>query len=175
MRFKAVFADIDGVMHRPPNSRGPDSVAAIALASGTQLREQGLFCWTEHLEQALAEADEATGDAIVLVIHSSWRKQPWVSMQMLREALGPLGHRLMAITSPDLEREASIVDLAERAGIDDFIVIDDASAEFSPRIKNLVVTNPLRGVSDPGVLAAVRDWAGAGRARVERALKVPVA
>lgn len=174
MSIRAVFADIDGVLHPPPRLRGPDAVAALALADASQMHRQGLFCWAHHLDAALSAAEASTGEEFVLVIHSTWRKQPWVSLRLLREALGPLGRRLMAMTSPDLDREASILDLAERAGIDDYLVLDDASAEFSAGIQQLVITNPLRGVSDPAVLAAVNGWARASR-RDARALKVPVA
>lgn len=138
------------------------------------MRSKGLFCWSEDLEDAIREAEQRTGDDIALVIHSTWRKQPWVSLQLLREALGPLGHRLVALTSPHLEREDSILDLVQRAGIDDYIVIDDAAREFSPRIQQLVVTNPLCGVSDPAVLSAVQDWVGAD-CRDSRTFKIPVA
>lgn len=174
MSIRAVFADIDGVMHPPPRLRGPELVAALALASGRQMRSQGLFCWAGHLEAALSEAEHRTGEEFPLVIHSTWRKQPWVSLQVLREALGPLGHRLMTMTSPDLDREDSILDLAERARIEDYLVIDDASAEFSSRIEHLVITNPLRGVNDPAVLSVIRAWAGAS-CRDSRTLKIPVA
>jgi hypothetical protein len=174
MKSRAVFTDIDGVLHPPPRFRGPESVSALAVSTGQQMRLLGLFCWAENLETVLSEVEQRTGEDIPLVIHSTWRKQPWVSLHTLRQALGPLGHRLMAATSPDLEREDSILDLAERAGIEDYLVLDDASSEFSSRVSNLLITNPLRGVSDPAVLNAIKGWAGA-LCSDSRTLKVPVA
>jgi hypothetical protein len=172
MTIDAVFSDIDGVLHSPALLRGLDA-STLAMAGATRMREMGLFCWADQLEAVLQEADAAAGHTVPLILHSTWRKQPWASMRLLRDALGPLGHRLEGMTSPDLDREASILELATRAGFDNFLVLDDASAEFDQGIKNLVITNPLLGVSDPAVLCKIRRLA-ATVACQSRAFPIPV-
>lgn len=175
MTTKAVSTDVDGVLHSSLAAHGPQAAAQLALASPQQWRERGLFCWAGLLEAVLQEIDAHEGEVVPLIIHSTWRKQPWVSLGAMRAALGPLGHRLMAMTSPDLAREDSIVDLAQRADLDSILVLDDSSAEFSPgRLSNLVITNPLTGVSDPAVLAQLRAWGCEPRRRNTRALSIPV-
>lgn len=159
MTTRAVFSDVDGVLHSTLMVRGLDQVTRLALSTPDDWRQQGLFCWAQDLEEALREVDVSTGDTVPLVIHSTWRLQPWLTLPMMRKALGPLGHRLMAMTSPDLAREASILDLVQRAGIDEFLVLDDSVREFSPgAIANLLITDPLTGASDPQILQAVRHW-----------------
>ena len=55
-------------------------------------------------------------------------------------------------------REPSINAMVNQAQIDSFLILDDAYQEFSVLVGNLVVCNPLLGVSDPEVQAKVRDW-----------------
>jgi hypothetical protein len=81
---------------------------------------------------------------------------------MMRQLLGPLGARFQGMTSAKLPREESIRDLCSRIGVDHHLIIDDARHEFREQSR-LIVTNPLRGVDDPEVLARVREWAAGGR------------
>lgn len=156
---KALFSDIDGVFH-PSNAIQGLDMATISFSGGAEYARYGLFRWTKMLEEALAESE----DEIFVIVHSSWRLQPWASARVVRDALGPLGHRFYGMTSPSLlGRQASIDDLCRRAGISDYLILDDARDEFAPRTPNLVVTNPLLGVSEAATLSTVRSWARRSR------------
>lgn len=160
---KAIFIDFDGVLHPSTATLGLD-IPVLCFADGNGFRRVGLFCWAHLLEEVLASSP----DEILLVVHSTWRQQPWATPRLLRELLGPLGHRYQGITAPHLSRQASIEDLCARAGIEDHLILDDARDEFDPDTCRLVITNPLLGISEPAALQAVRSWCSgnppAGRA-----------
>jgi hypothetical protein len=160
--MRALFSDIDGVLH-PPSAIQGLSMATLALGRADTFARLGLFCWAGILEDLLVQTDDDLG----LIIHSTWRQQSWVSPQLMRAALGPLGHRFIGMTSPDLQRQASIEDLCQRAGISDRLILDDAGDEFAPGTPGLLVTNPLRGVSDPAIQDRLIEWShrGATQAR----------
>jgi hypothetical protein len=157
---KALFTDFEGVLHPSTAIRGLD-MATISFGGGAQFAKHGLFRWASLLEEALSESS----DDICVVVHSSWRKQPWASQRLVRDALGPLGHRFHGMTTVDLPRQASIEDVCRRAGISDYMILDDARAEFRPGTPNLVITNPLLGVSEPAMIKAITSWACPTRTR----------
>lgn len=150
---KYLFIDIDGVLH-PSVAILSFDVATVAMQGGDALKDAGLCCFSQNLEDVLAESPYD----IRVVVHSSWRTKPWADSRLLRDVLGPLGHRFAGTTPPHMPRHQSILDVCQRAEIDDYLILDDAQDEFPRSASELVVTNPLLGVSDPGTLEAVRGW-----------------
>lgn len=151
---KCLFIDIDGVLH-PSTAILSCDVATVALRGGAALKDAGLCCFSQKLEDVLAESPCDIG----VVVHSSWRTKHWADSRLLRDVLGPLAHRFEGTTPPHMQRHQSILYVCQRAEIDDYLILDDAQDEFPPSALGLVVTNPLLGVSDPGALEAVRAWA----------------
>lgn len=170
---KALFCDFDGVFHPPTAIVGLD-LALLAIAPGQVIRQRGLFRWCARLESALQDAEDAAGtpvaeaDRVLVVVHSNWARQPWITNAVLRDALGPLAHRYAGATDPSLPRQQAIDDFCARVGIDDRLILDDASAEFAPVTRGLVITNPLLGVSDPEVLYKIVTWASGAGPREQR-------
>lgn len=121
--------------------------------------KHNLLRWAPLLEAVLCECQAQTGEDFTIAVHSSWRKASWATNSVLRQALGPLGHRFLSVTNPQMDRHAAIIDLSERCGIDDFLIVDDDRMAFAPSTPNLLVTNPLYGLSDTGCLDEVRRWA----------------
>lgn len=152
-RTRVLFCDIDGVLHSASLIEGAD-LAGLAAQGADKLLALGLFGLSQHLEQVLAGAG---ADDVMIAIHSSWRATVWAP-PIMRRLLGPLGGRFHGFTSAKVPREASIIDLCSRIGVDDHLILDDAGHEFRERSR-LVVTDPLTGVDDPEVLARVREWA----------------
>lgn len=151
---KCLFIDIDGVLH-PSTAILSCDVATVALRGGNALKDAGLCCFSQKLEDVLAESPCDIG----VVVHSSWRTKYWADSRLLRDVLGPLAHRFEGTTPPHMPRHQSILYVCQRAEIDDYLILDDAQDEFPPSASGLVVTNPLLGVSDPDALEAVRAWA----------------
>jgi hypothetical protein len=151
---RVVVVDIDGVLHDAEMIKSID-VCTLALRGGQALRDAGLFALACHLERLLLEAG---AHDVIIVVHSSWRKVAWATPGLIREALGPLGHRFEQMTSRDKSREESIEELCVRAGISDYVIIDDDHTKFRTGNPHLIVTNPVKGLSDETVLAQVRAW-----------------
>jgi hypothetical protein len=152
-RRRVISLDIDGVLHDANMVKTAD-ICALAIGGGAVLRSAGLFAHAQLLEGLLGELGATD---VRIIIHSSWRKHHWAP-GVIRAALGPLERRFESMTSPDAGREASVEALCARAGIDDYLIIDDAHDEFTPGNPHLVVTNPIRGLNDPAVLARIRAW-----------------
>lgn len=153
--MKTLFLDFDGVLH-PSTAILDKDVATLALQGGRELLASGLFQWSHLLEQALRDAEG--DDEIVVVVHSSWRNQPWMSSSLAREVLGPLGHRFAGFLEGREPREPAIVEFVARMDIHDFLILDDSHAEFSALSDKLITTNPLLGVSEPHTLAQISAW-----------------
>lgn len=149
--MRGLFIDLDGVAHpvtdiadlQRRNVSGPE-LDAIA-------RERNLFRWLPVLTAALEDHPD-----VVIAVHSSWRKI--ASNSQLRDFLGPLAERFIGITDVASARHQGIVDLAARAGINDYKIIDDAVDEFPGGCAELVATDPLLGLSQPGVLDGLSSW-----------------
>jgi len=163
--MKTIFLDFDGVLH-PSTAILDKNVATLALQGGQKLISSGLFVWSHHLEEAIRQAEG--DDEIVIVVHSSWRSQPWMSSALARESLGPLGHRFAGFVDRYGDRETCIAKFAGRMDIQDFLILDDSHAEFSVLADRLVTTNPLLGVSDPKTLAQVSTWASCSRSHKQQ-------
>lgn len=162
--MKVVFADFDGVFHPTTDIVGID-LPTLALHGAEALLATGLFRWTHLLERALADTE------VVLVVHSTWRRASWANA-LIRDLLGPLGHRFLSCTRGEVGREDSIAEFVERTGVKEFIILDDADTEFEELTEHLICTDPLQGVSDPGVLDNIRAWATA-RSRTDLCVPMP--
>ena len=150
MTTRAVFLDIDGVFHPSTAIEGKDP----AIPMDVYAKDHDLLRWTPVLAEMLQGHED-----VMLFVHSNWRTA--VSNATLRELLGPLGRgRLFqGVTDVNVrDREPSIKAMVNQAQIDHFLILDDAHKEFTELSDNLVVCNPLMGVSDPEVQAKVRVW-----------------
>lgn len=156
MSLRILSIDIDGVLH-PTDAIKDLKISKIAFNPEHTIERLNLFRWTTELEVALAGDPNA-----VIVVHSSWRHQKWATNDFFRKALGPAGHRFIACTPNEkYEREESIYHFCKRIDATDCLIVDDAHGEFAlgELTPNLVVTNPLTGINDPGVLQKISAWA----------------
>lgn len=151
--MKVVFADFDGVFH-PSTEIVDKDLPTLALQGADAIKGTGLFRWTQLLESELGQTD------VMLVVHSTWRRSSW-AISLMRQLLGPLGHRFLSCTRSEISREDSIAEFVERAGVTDFIILDDAHSEFGDLSDHLICTNPLIGLNDPDTLEHIRSWATA--------------
>lgn len=156
--MRPLFLDFDGVLHPSTVVLDVDRLALTANPLAT-IAKHRMLRWAPLLEELLCECQAQTGEEYTIAVHSSWRKTNWATNSVLRQALGPLGHRFLGVTNPQLERQASIQDLCQRCGVDDFLIVDDDRSAFAPGTMNLVVTNPLCGLSDRQCLDQIRSWA----------------
>lgn len=144
MRRRALFIDIDGVLHPSPEpgSRGP-SISYM---------EVGPLGWLPCLVQALHGYDD-----VEIVVHSSWREV--YSAEELSEMLSELGERRISLAPQSSRHPAIEAWLGAQGQPIDFLVLDDEAGEFpSPAPSWLVVCDPKLGTSDPVVLARLRLW-----------------
>jgi hypothetical protein len=72
----------------------------------------------------------------------------------------------IGITDTELGRYEGIMASVERMGLreEDFIVVDDSRESFPEGFTQLVLVNPMRGVSEPAVRSKIAAWAGSGTA-----------
>jgi hypothetical protein len=134
--------DFDGVLH------SLDAAYAVndSRLPVEQMLVAGLFCYNQILEDALRQHDP-----ISLVVHSSWRLA--CSEERIRELLGPLSHRLRAVTPPQVhDREASILDVLRRWQVPPsrVVLLDDQTFYFRS-LRDRLIECP----SDAGVPAVL--------------------
>lgn len=150
---KALFLDFDGVLHEAAKAaelaRGQIPADLIAYS-----QKQKMFCWNFALENLLAMHPD-----VMVFVHSSWRKH--VDNQGMRTLLGPLAHRFMGVSPKESQRHKGIVQLAARAGVHDYRILDDMPSEFSD-CPELIVCEPDLGVSDLRVHNALNLWLQGG-------------
>lgn len=152
MTMRALFLDFDGVTHPVSDIEDWRTLNVHGADINHLIEKRKLFRWMPLLTQALDEHPD-----VVVVVHSGWRAV--LDNTRMRYILGPdLGQRFMGVTSSALSRHEGIEDLANRAGIDEFIVIDDAIHEFPKNYEHLIATDPEVGISDPGVLQSLGAW-----------------
>lgn len=155
MSTKVLFLDFDGPLHPSTAIEGirrpPDAQACA---------DRNLFRWAIHLDRIIGQLSEEQANNILIAAHSSWRQLNGLSQQLIRDNLGPrLAGMYIGMTPPELGRWASIQAMCDRGGFDDFLIIDDAQNEFPEDLPQLVVCNPLTGLSDPDIQARIREWA----------------
>ena len=154
--MKVVFADFDGVFH-PSTEILDKDLPTLAMRGSDAVLATGLFRWTSLTEEVLSSAPGS--EDIAIVVHSSWRNMGWADSRLARELLGPLGHRFEGFTQRQIPREQSIRDFVQRAGVEQYVILDDAEREFRSEREHLIVTNPLLGMSDPLALSQLGRWA----------------
>jgi hypothetical protein len=134
--MRVVFLDFDGVLHR---AGGPP---------GTSLP----FEWTDELAALLNPFDD-----VFIVVHSSWREQ--FSVEILREFLEPIGHRLMGVVDEGAKGAAIEAFLREHPEISDAVVLDDQPAEFHFGFSvPVLVCDPAEGLSCGETQRRIRSW-----------------
>lgn len=151
-----IFLDFDGVAH--------SSRAILGLTQGISkqaITSRKLFRWIKHLEEIVEAAPQSFKDGLCIAAHSSWRNLKNLDQNLIRENLGSLAPYYVGMTNPELKRWPSIQDMCERAQFDSFIVLDDSYKEFPESLEQLIVCNPLEGLSDPQVTQKIGQWMSA--------------
>ena len=148
--MRLISLDFDGVLH--PSS------AILGLSVGSDLEaaalERDLFRWRSALVDLLASPQHAD---VTLAVHSSWRQ--YVDNSTLLRLLGSeLAPRFIGITPRELRRQASIEELAERAGVEHLLVIDDDRDSFDEGYEALLLTDPDTGLSDAAIQRKIAAW-----------------
>lgn len=146
--MNTIFLDFDGVMH-PVSAISGLSPYHPTLDIEMQRRE--LFRWLPVLEDVLKNYEDVT-----LAVHSSWKQ--YLSNQQMHGILGSMASRYIGITPNGVGRYQGILTLAERAGIENYVILDDAIAEFPHNHPQLIATQPSTGLSDPMVVEQLRFW-----------------
>lgn len=142
---RVLFLDFDGVLH--PTSIG------LGLDSNEVIRT-GHFGWLPHLASVLRPHPD-----VVIVVHSTWRYN--YDEDELRELLGAVGGRVVGATPRGPRYESITWWLQQNPSFASYRILDDEPVEFpDPLPAELVLCDPLRGVSSPEVLAALKDWLG---------------
>lgn len=140
--MRVLLVDFDGVLH----------------SAGTETDGVRHFEWLPILTRLLAPWPD-----VFVAVHSTWRytHRP----DELRDLLGALGDRFLGCVPRGPRAESIRWFIHLNPHIESFLVLDDAPAEFSPDFSaELVVCNPLLGVSDPRVQARISEWlAGASQ------------
>jgi hypothetical protein len=130
--------DFDGVLH--------------PLGTGTTTISTTHFGWLPVLERLLA----AHPDVRVLV-HSSWREA--YRPEELQMLIGPLEKRFVGAAPMGQRYESVLWWLQMNPAYSSYRILDDDATEFpDPLPDELVLCDPLQGVSDPLVQAQLRSW-----------------
>lgn len=147
---RVLFVDIDGVFHPTTHSVASTEPAIDAVHFG----------WVHFLDRALRGHDD-----VVIVVHSTWRKE--YTLEELRELLGVLGPRVVALTPLESPRYESIQWwLHMNPSFSDYRILDDQPHEFpDPPPPEFILCNPATGVTAPKVLQALSEWLGAAKGR----------
>lgn len=167
MQQKILFLDFDGPLHPTSAIQGLHSAPDERIFSA-----RNLFCWAHHLETIFTSLPETQRQNTLIAAHSSWRRLAGLSQPLIRQYLGPnLGRQYIGMTRPDLPRWESIQDMCNRGGFENFLIVDDAVEEFPADLPQLVVCDPLLGLSDHKVQNAIREWMASGEIPGEREKK----
>jgi hypothetical protein len=138
---RILFLDFDGVLH--PTLDDMEGEEPIAT---------GHFGWLALLAKTLEPYPD-----VAIVVHSTWRYV--YDPNELRELIGPLGARFLGATPRGPRYESIQWWLHLNPMFASHRILDDNPSEFpTPLPAELIVCHPLRGVSDPVVLAQLREW-----------------
>jgi len=158
MTAMIIFLDFDGVLH-------PD--AAFLVKGRPTLKAEGaLFMWAPLLVDVLANFQEAQ-----IVLSTSWarelsfnRARRWLPEELRSRVIGSTWHsamsfkregfRSLATSWDEATRYQQIKRYAGRAGLSDWVAIDDQPEGWgADDLDKLVHTNSETGLSDPAALA----------------------
>lgn len=157
--MRVVFTDFDGVLHAASAAKHLQR-SVVKTASLAELRKTGLFVHTHLLAAALRKASDS--DEIRVVVHSSWRSH--FRDDEIRDFIPDLapwyGGTVGLSTLP---RDAAILKWLELAQprVTDHLVLDDAGGLFAggaDKWAKLVLCDPERGLSDPGVQEQLSEF-----------------
>lgn len=133
--MRLLSLDFDGVLH----------------PQDAELPEERRFCWLAVLESLLVDHPD-----VRIVVHSSWRYE--YTNSELRALLSPLGQRFVG-SAPRGPREQAIeLVLQANRHVRHHLVIDDDPREFTGSAVNLLLVDPLLGISDEAARTAIRVW-----------------
>jgi hypothetical protein len=139
--MRVLFLDFDGVLTKVTGEAEP----AV------------LFEWLPLLAELLAPWPD-----VHIVVHSTWRYDH-TDAELLK-LLGSLGARFIGTVPRGPRAEAIRWFVYSNPAIKDYLVVDDSCAEFSEDFSGpLVVCDPLFGISDARVRAAIAAWLAGGR------------
>lgn len=150
---KALFLDFDGPLHPTTAIQGLNG-----KVSEKDIQDRGLFRWIPILEEIVRSAPKKTQDDLHIVGHTSWRQSNVATQDLIRKSLRSLSPYYVGMTNPELPRWESIVEMCERAKLDDIIIIDDNYSEFPTGLPQLMVCNPLLGISDARISEKISHW-----------------
>ena len=140
---RVLFLDFDGVLHPTLDDVEGGSGESVAT---------GLFGWVPVLAMALKPYPD-----VEVMVHSTWRYTH--DPDELRELLGALGPRFLGATPRGPRYESILWWLHLNPTFASHRILDDNPREFpTPKPAELIVCHPLRGVSDPKVLASLNEW-----------------
>jgi hypothetical protein len=140
---RALFIDIDGVLHPTTVEGSPDAGGIVHTP---------MFGWLPVLAGVLRPHP-----GVALVVHSTWRYTH--DVDELRGVLGALGSRVVGATPPGPRYESILSWLHLNPAITDYRILDDDQREFPrPLPAELILCNPSTGITGPKVLAALRAW-----------------
>ena len=145
--MQTIFLDIDGVLH-PFNS--PSSPPSVDQISG-----ENLFCWAPLLADILGTADAQ------IVIHSTRRHR--YSLAAIRDQFPESLRSRVGGCTAGMARLDGILQYVAEHGITDFLVLDDIADFFPPDWPHLLLCAGEVGISEPRVLAGIRDFLAAAR------------
>lgn len=146
----AVFLDFDGVTHPSEAILGLNqSITQHAIDS------RGLFRWVKHLEELIEAAPQSLKDELFIAAHSSWRMLQNLDQSLVRNGLGKLAPYYVGMTDPSMDRWNSIQDMRDRGQFDNIIILDDSYKEFPEKLEQLIICNPMKGLSDPDVIKKI--------------------
>jgi hypothetical protein len=110
------------------------------------------FEWLPYLERVLAPHRD-----VAVLVHSTWRYT--YTDEELRALLGPLGSRLVGSAPRGPRYESIRWWLVANKAFSDYRMLDDDAREFpQPQPAELILCNPVSGVSDAIVLGLLRQW-----------------
>lgn len=148
--MRACFLDFDGPLH-PVSLIADRRLNASSADLPHLVKSRNLFRWLPILVRELDEHED-----VLIVVHSGWRGL--ATNSQLQEFLGPLASRFIGITSTETNRYQGILDFVQRAGMDQYCIIDDATHEFPEGLPELIPTDPELGLSERAPCIALRDW-----------------
>ena len=144
--MKILFLDFDGVLHPLSAGEQLDPHAPISDAIGNP----ALFCYAQTLADII-EPHRSVG----IIVHSTWRL--FTPDDDIVTLLGPLGEHFSGVR-PRATRYESIRWLVQQNRLRDFRVIDDAPSEFPRGLRELIVCDSERGISERAVQNQIRHW-----------------